>query len=217
MSRCWRAEMKPGISIPTGQPGTQRGFLQRRQRSASCSAPSRSRPRATSSKLWTRASARLVRHGGALGRDGPDVLGQRGPGGWAIGLRQFAGGGHAAVPLRSALEAGQLGRFVAVPLQRGLLFALEALLAQRQLVEIHQVAVEIGAIHAGELHLAADRDAARSAHAGAVHHDRVQADDGGDAERAGDFAAGLHHRDGPDGDHFADVLFVSAGPRRGRG
>ena len=42
--------------MPTGQPGTQRGFLQRRQRSASCSAPSRSRPSATSSKLWTRSS-----------------------------------------------------------------------------------------------------------------------------------------------------------------
>ena len=43
--------------MPTGQPGTQRGFLQRRQRSASWSAPSRSRPSATSLKLCTRASA----------------------------------------------------------------------------------------------------------------------------------------------------------------
>jgi hypothetical protein len=30
----------------------------------------------------------------------------------------------------------------------------------------------------------------------------------GMAKGAGDFAARLHHRDGPDGDHFADVLFV---------
>ena len=43
--------------MPTGQPGTQRGFLQRRQRSASWSAPSRSRPSDTSLKLCTRASA----------------------------------------------------------------------------------------------------------------------------------------------------------------
>ena len=35
-------------------------------------------------------------------------------------------------------------------------------------------AVEVRALHAGELDLAVDRDAARAAHAGAVHHDRVQ-------------------------------------------
>jgi hypothetical protein len=50
-------------------------------------------------------------------------------------------------------QAGQLGGFAAEALQRGLLLALETLLAQRQLVEIHQVAVEIGAVHAGEFHL----------------------------------------------------------------
>jgi hypothetical protein len=90
---------------------------------------------------------------------------------------------------------------------RGLLFALEALLAQRQLVEIHQVAVEIGAVHAGELHLPAHRDAARSAHAGAVYHDGIEAHHGGDAERPGGVAAGLHHGQRPDGHHFANVLF----------
>ena len=109
-------------------------------------------------------------------------------------------------PLRFG-EAGQLGRFAAVALHGGLLFAREALLPQLQLVEVHQVAVEIGAVHAGELHLPAHRDAARPAHSGAIHHDRVQADDGRNAEGPRDFAARLHHRDGPDGDHFADVLF----------
>ncbi len=54
--RC-SAAMKPGISMPTGQPGTQRGFLQRRQRSASCRAPSSDSPSATSSKLRMRSSA----------------------------------------------------------------------------------------------------------------------------------------------------------------
>ncbi len=57
-----------------------------------------------------------------------------------------------------------------------------------KLVEVHQVAVEIGAVHAGELHLAADRDAAGSAHPGAVHHDRIQADHGRNAEGPCDFA-----------------------------
>ena len=83
----------------------------------------------------------------------------------------------------------------------------EALLAQRKFVEIHQVAVEIRAVHAGELHFAAHGDAAGSAHAGAIHHDGIQADDGRNAERPGGFAAGLHHGNRPDGDHFADVLF----------
>jgi hypothetical protein len=36
------------------------------------------------------------------------------------------------------------------------------------------VAVEVGAVDTGEPHLAADGDAARAAHAGAVDHDRVQ-------------------------------------------
>ena len=176
--------MKPGISMPTGQPGTQRGFLQRRQRSASCSAPSRSSPSATSLKLWARSSGGWCGMGARSGGMVLMFLGSRGPGGAATRLRQLAGRNQ-RLPFDSGarLQAGQLGRFVAEPLQRGLLLALEALLAQRQLVEIHQVAVEIGAIHAGEFHLAAHRHAARPAHAGAIHHDGIQADHGGDAER----------------------------------
>ena len=85
MSRFCRAAMKPGISMPTGQPGTQRGFLQRRQRSASCSAPSRSSPSVTSLKLWIRSSAGWC---GMIARSGGIVLiffGTRGPGVWARG------------------------------------------------------------------------------------------------------------------------------------
>ena len=73
---------------------------------------------------------------------------------------------------------------------------LEALLAERQFVEIHQVAVEIRAI---------DGDAARSAHAGAIHHDGIQADDGGDTGGPGDLAACLHHGKRADGDHLAHI------------
>ena len=44
------------------------------------------------------------------------------------------------------------------------------------LVEIDQMAVEVRAVHAGELRLAADGQAAAAAHARAVDHDRVHAD-----------------------------------------
>ena len=104
-------------------------------------------------------------------------------------------------------EAGELGRFAAEALHGGLLFTGEAFLAELQLIEVDQVAVEIRAVHAGELHVAAHRDAAGTAHSGAIHHDRIEADDGRNAGGPGDFAARLHHRDGPDGDHFTDVLF----------
>ncbi len=53
------------------------------------------------------------------------------------------------------------------------LFGLEPLLAGIQLFEIHEMAVEIRPVDAGEFHLAANGDAARAAHAGAVDHDGV--------------------------------------------
>ena len=67
--------------MPTGQPGTQRGFLQRRQRSASCNAPSRSSPSATSLKLWTRSSAGWCGMGARSGGMVLIFFGTRGPGG----------------------------------------------------------------------------------------------------------------------------------------
>ena len=152
---------------------------------------------------------RLVRHGRALRRNGLDVLGDAQGGRFGNGFRQFArrrqAFGNRPVGFG---EPGQLGRFAAEALHGGLLFAGEAFLAQLQLVEVDQVAVEIRAVHAGELHVAAHRDAAGPAHSGAIHHDRIEADDGRNAGGPRDFAARLHHRDGPDGDHFADVLFV---------
>ena len=43
---------------------------------------------------------------------------------------------------------------------------------RHQVVEVDLVAVEVGAVDAGELDLVADLDAAAAAHAGAVDHDR---------------------------------------------
>ena len=56
--------------------------------------------------------------------------------------------------------------------------------AVREFGEVDLVAVEFGAVDAGEFRLAADGDAAAAAHAGAVHHDGVEGDDGGDVRRA---------------------------------
>ena len=165
MSRFCRAAMKPGISMPTGQPGTQRGFLQRRQRSASCSAPSRSSPSATSLKLWMRSSAGWCGMGARSGGMVLMFLGTRGPGGSARGSGSSHDGARAAVRFRAASAGWPAWRIRRGSAPGGLLLALEALLAERQLVEIHQVAVEIGAVHAGEFHLAADGDAAGAAHA----------------------------------------------------
>ncbi len=133
-------------------------------------------------------------------------FGPGGTGGVASGVGQFASRNHGAAGFDVGAQAGQLGGFAAEALEGGLFLPLETLLAQRQLVEIHQVAVEIGAIHAGEFHLAAHRHAARSAHTGAIHHDRIQAHHGGHAERPRGFRAGLHHRNRPDGHHFARIL-----------
>ena len=58
-------------------------------------------------------------------------------------------------------------------------------LTSGELVEVDQVAVELGAVDTGELGLPADRHAAAAAHAGAVDHERVQRDDRLDAVVAG--------------------------------
>ena len=71
--------------------------------------------------------------------------------------------------------------------------------AVHQQVEIHQVPVELRAVHAGEQRLAAHADAAAAAHAGAVHHHRVQRDDGAHAQRLGQVDHRAHHRHRADG------------------
>ena len=60
--------------------------------------------------------------------------------------------------------------------------------------------VKVRPIHAGELGLAAHDNAAAAAHAGAVHHDGVQGDNGLDAVGAGHVRQELHHDVGADGD-----------------
>jgi hypothetical protein len=54
-----------------------------------------------------------------------------------------------------------------------------------KLIPVHLVAVELGAVDADKTRLPAHLDAAGAAHAGAVDHDRVQADDGRHAKGLG--------------------------------
>ena len=105
--------------------------------------------------------------------------------------------GALALLHQQLLEAAHMG-LVVVGL---LLLALEALLARVQLLEVDRMAVEIGPVDAGELDFAADRHAARAAHAGAVDHDRVQRHHGAHAERARGLGAGVHHRHRADRHH----------------
>ena len=69
------------------------------------------------------------------------------------------------------------------------------------------MAVEVRAIHAGKLGLAAHGDAAAAAHTRAVDHNRIHAHDGLHAVGLGEVAHGAHHGQGANGDHHV-VLFA---------
>ena len=75
-------------------------------------------------------------------------------------------------------------------------------------IEIHLVRVKVRPVHAGELGLPAHDHAAAAAHAGAVHHDGIQGDDGADAVGAGDVRQKLHHDVGADGDDPVELGLV---------
>ena len=77
------------------------------------------------------------------------------------------------------------------------------------LVKIHQVAVKVGAVHAGKLGLAAHGQAAAAAHAGAVDHDGVHGDDALQAVLLAGLDHELHHDQRADGDD--QVVLVAGG------
>jgi len=64
---------------------------------------------------------------------------------------------------------------------RCFLFGLVDSVPVGKVAEIYLVGVEFGAVDAGEFRFVVDRDPAAAAHAGAVDHDGVQADNGMDA------------------------------------
>ena len=78
----------------------------------------------------------------------------------------------------TAISTGVVRFQHAVVFEAALFILAVGLKTKHQLVVVDLVPVELGAVHAGELGFASHRDAAPAAHAGAVHHDRIQADDG---------------------------------------
>ena len=110
-----------------------------------------------------------------------------------LGVVHGARGGHAA-DLAVLGAAGVL------------LLGLVPVLPHAQHVEVHLVAVEVGAVEAGELDLATHAHATAAAHAGAVHHDGVEAHQGEDVVGLGQVGDGAHHGQGAHGDHLGDGL-----------
>src|SRR5262245_31126121 len=116
--------MKPGMSTPTGQPSIQTGFRQSRQRWASNKARTSSKPAETSRNVATRARA------------GCSIAGWRGiltrSGGFR-GLDEDMArlGAHGNASLRGDPLLRQVGS-----------------IAEDQLVEVHLVGVELGAVDA---------------------------------------------------------------------
>ena len=78
--------------------------------------------------------------------------------------------------------------------------------AAHGLVEIHLKAVEFGAVHAGELCLAADGETAAAAHACTIDHDGIHGNDGLDAEGLGGKRDEFHHDQRTDGDDLVVLL-----------
>ena len=69
-------------------------------------------------------------------------------------------------------------------------------------VEVHLVAVEIGAVHAGKLGFAANGQTAAAAHTGAVNHDGAHGNGAGQVVLLGGHGDELHHDQGANGDDF---------------
>ena len=82
------------------------------------------------------------------------------------------------------------------------------LAALEALVPVDLVAVEVGAVDAGELRLAADSEAAAAAHACAVNHDGAHRDGGGDTIRLGGLGDKLHHDGGANGEDLVILVAI---------
>src|SRR5665647_1949622 len=184
-SPAWMSWTKAGMSMPTGQPSTHLGFLHSRQRLAS--SMSMSYPRVTSSKLAARCFAgwQGISVRGSFGAFG--FLAGRSP--WTVFVTSDTCS-HRPVA-RSRIRPSRMRQ---ISVQR-LLFLLEVL----PLTGHQQIEVDLVPVDADELGLASDADPAAATHAGAVNHDRVEADERLDAIRLRGLGAELHHDAWPDG------------------
>ncbi len=102
--------------------------------------------------------------------------------------------------LTSTPVRGPASVLLQVPLACDLLLLEVDALALHHEIEVDLVGVELGAVDADELAVAADRDPAAAAHPGAVDHDGVERHHGGDLVFLGHQRDELHHDGGADGD-----------------
>src|SRR5512137_2129214 len=171
--------MNAGMSTSTGHPATHPGFLHMMQRLASSMAVSGEYPVGTSSKLVTRTL------GSCSGMP-------------CRGIRSFF----------SFFSVFSWSVILPAPaLFSGFLFLIDVHPEPaHQQAEIHLVAVELGAVDAGELGLSAHGDTAGPAHPRTIHHDGVEAHERLDVVRTGHVCANSHHRHGSDREYPVDLL-----------
>ena len=117
--------------------------------------------------------------------------------------RQF---GHRLAHLLSGSKSGFFERIrcnlVDASVQVAGLKVVISLVALNDGKEINLVPIELWAIHTGEMHFTADGHPAAAAHAGAIHHDRIQRYAGWNLISPGHFSHSLHHRQRTDGQHI---------------
>src|SRR5208337_5177221 len=163
----------------TGHCSMQPGLGHSMQRSDSWRACSAGKPRFTSRKLWARtwASCSGTRCRGSLMRS---LLGNGLLLGTLLLIEHSRLDGGAYASRRHALS--QISYFTLgiglQPLNAATLLLAIHVVALRQHFEVDLGGVKLGAVHAGKLTGVVHQHAAAAAHSGAVHHDRIQADDG---------------------------------------
>src|SRR5512146_3532427 len=204
------------ILTPTGHSITQPGLAHAMQRDASVSASAGGRPRFTASKVRLRtcgsSSGMMVRTifirslsgrglrsvaGCVLASDIVLLLGIQLCLKFAFFLLP---GGQLRAKLRHLLFLLHLEL-----LERLALFFAVHRVALHQHFKVHQRSIELRSVTTGELALAAKQNAAPAAHAGAIHHDRIETDQCLDSERTGNAGNGTHHGHGANGEHKVDM------------
>ena len=191
--------------MPTGQPRTQGSSGHCRQRSASRSAISTRVADGDFLEVARALRRILLGHRRALLRDRADrLLLRHGVSRVSPVSRRRVGG-----PLSTARRIRPSRRAMRQPSSHFFSASCSAgrkrAEAGHEVVEVHLVRVEVGAVDARELDAVADLDAAAAAHAGAVDHHRVEAHDRADLAGPRDFGARLHHDRRADRERLVDV------------
>ena len=90
-----------------------------------------------------------------------------------------------------------------------LLLALEGTHALEHFVPVDQCTVELRAVNADELRLAANGQSACTAHTSTIHHDGIQADFAGNVMLLSREVRELHHDGRTDGENLVDMFLLN--------